>query len=159
MAVSRAESGILSRAYASFRSRPAKPPQYTCIFCQHLARSFASSSRTPGGKPYSNQGPFSVRLRTALRKTKVDWHPIPITLGIGFLGAVQFYRARRREKVRQEQEAEEAGEWQDGHKPAKRKRIRPSGPWYVEICGPNFLFTSHPNHCGSGRSKSCRVFP
>ncbi|KAL9031871.1 MAG: hypothetical protein Q9196_000126 [Gyalolechia fulgens] len=66
----------------------------------------------------------------ALKQTKVEWRPIPITLGIGFLGAVQFYRVRKRERARQEEEVEERREL---HKPAKRKRIKPSGPWQVQV--------------------------
>ncbi|KAI4259032.1 MAG: hypothetical protein LQ352_000929 [Teloschistes flavicans] len=72
-----------------------------------------------------------MRLRTALGKTKIEWHPIPITLGIGFLGAVQFYRVRRREQARQDEEREER-ERQE-HRPPKRKRIKPSGPWQVQV--------------------------
>ena len=55
-------------------------------------------------------------------------------LGIAFLGAVQLYRVQEREKQR-EQDEEEAQERLDDEadrkgKPRKRKRIRPSGPWY-----------------------------
>lgn len=57
-------------------------------------------------------------------------------LGIGFLGAVQFYRVRKREKRRQQEEAdaldvEETHNNEGEHtgRPKKRKRIRPSGPW------------------------------
>ncbi len=106
----------------------AREPRYTCIFCQR----YTFSSRFPiSPRLYSNgarpsQGTFRARLRTALQKTKVEWRPIPITLGIGFLGAIQFYRVRKRAQDRDRAEEEEEKQSQ---RPAKRKRIRPSGPW------------------------------
>ncbi len=83
------------------------------------------------------QEPFRTRLRKALRNTKVEWRPIPVGLGIGFLGALHFYRVRRRERQKEEEQlrlAKENGDAGDGG-PGKRKRkrrIRPSGPWFVE---------------------------
>jgi len=58
-------------------------------------------------------------------------------VGIGFLGLLQFYRVQRRESARQEEE-NAASQYSDGDdgdpkKPKKRKRIRPSGPWSVQI--------------------------
>ena len=81
--------------------------------------------------------PFGTRLRVALRDTKTPWYWIPVGSGITFLGAVQFYRFQKREKRRQEaedaldEETREEGGERPG-KPKKRKRIRPSGPWYVK---------------------------
>jgi phosphatidylserine decarboxylase len=71
-----------------------------------------------------------------LKKTKIKWEPIPIALGIGFLGAFQLYRIQRREKHTQ------AGANKDlpdevtvdpQGRPKKRERIRPSGPWSVQV--------------------------
>ncbi|KAL1963587.1 hypothetical protein VTN77DRAFT_8032 [Rasamsonia byssochlamydoides] len=73
---------------------------------------------------------FRSRFRAAWRNTKIEWHPIPIGLGIGFLGLWQFYRAQRAEKERLERE--ELGEFDEGCPPC-RKRIRPSGPWQVQV--------------------------
>lgn len=100
---------------------------------------FATSARlgnTNGSA--QNKGPFRSRLRTALRNTKVDWAPIPVGLGVAFLGAVQFYRVRERERKRREEdylESDSDGESkvEDRSRPKKRKRIRPSGPWYGNI--------------------------
>ncbi|OJJ45697.1 hypothetical protein ASPZODRAFT_133556 [Penicilliopsis zonata CBS 506.65] len=79
----------------------------------------------------TGKGSFGSRLRFALRTTKIEWYPIPVGLGIGLLGLLQFYKSQRKEKERLEREA--AGEvWQDG-KPPRRERIRPSGPWQVQI--------------------------
>lgn len=61
---------------------------------------------------------------------KIEWYPIPIGLGIGFLGLVQFYKIYSREK-----EPEDGEDGEPGSKPKKRPRIRPEGPWY----GPLFL--------------------
>jgi len=49
-------------------------------------------------------------------------------LGVGFLGLVQFYKVYSRE---QEKEAGDNGE--PGQRPKKRPRIRPDGPWQVQI--------------------------
>ncbi|KAL8766291.1 MAG: hypothetical protein Q9209_006881 [Squamulea sp. 1 TL-2023] len=110
-----------------------RPSQYTCVFCQHttVAKRLPSSFRSYSGNSRPNNGPFRTRLRTALRKTKIEWRPIPITLGVGFLGAIQFYRVRKREQAKEDEEQKERN--QQSHKPAKRKKIRPSGPWQVQV--------------------------
>jgi len=127
MAALRSESALLRR--------PFKAPGYTCVFCQSARtsiRRFAASARQHQEIP--SGGPFRTRLRTALRRTKIEWKPIPVALGIGFLGGVQFYRIQQREKRRKEEEDEEAriAEEERGDsrgRPKRRKRIRPSGPW------------------------------
>ncbi|KAI9886024.1 MAG: hypothetical protein M1823_002191 [Watsoniomyces obsoletus] len=87
---------------------------------------------------YRNQDPFWTRLRRALRDTKVEWRPIPVGLGIAFLGALHFYRVRRRERQKEEDEllrlAAENGDAGDGGsgKRKRKRRIRPSGPWQVQ---------------------------
>ncbi|PLB48878.1 phosphatidylserine decarboxylase proenzyme 1 mitochondrial precursor [Aspergillus steynii IBT 23096] len=77
------------------------------------------------------RGFFGSRLRFALRNTKVEWYPIPVGLGIGLLGLLQFYKYQRAERERSEREAEE--ESFEFSKPPPRHRIRPSGPWQVQI--------------------------
>lgn len=115
-------------------------PQRVCR-C-HSSRLFSSST-----KLYRQQSDykesFGTRLRKALSETKIKWYPIPVGLGIGFLGLVQFYRVNERERVRREEEWEDdgylrtarsGGENGDGGvegRPKRRKRIRPSGPWLV----------------------------
>jgi len=47
---------------------------------------------------------------------------------VGFLGLVQFYKIYSRER---EQDDGESGE--PGSKPKKRPRIRPEGPWQVQV--------------------------
>ena len=65
-------------------------------------------------------------MNSALKRTKIEWKPIPVALGIGFLGVYQFYRIQRRQKYTQAGEDEAT----ESHgRPKKRERIRPSGPW------------------------------
>ncbi|KAI9932187.1 hypothetical protein ASPWEDRAFT_39952 [Aspergillus wentii DTO 134E9] len=80
---------------------------------------------------HKTKGSFGSRLRFALRNTKVEWYPIPVGLGIGLLGLLQYYKTQRAERRRIEQEAWEEA-WEYG-KPPPRQRIRPSGPWQVQI--------------------------
>lgn len=91
---------------------------------------FSTSARARQ-EQYQNRGPFNTRLRIALRTTKIQWkYRIPIGLGIGFLGTAQFYRVQQREKKRQRSERDALESTEDEqHKPRKRERIRPSGPW------------------------------
>lgn len=128
------------KAGTAWASRSLRAPSYTCLFCQSTriaARRFTASARHNQEGSTSSGGSFRTRLRASLRKTKVDWKPIPVALGIGFLGVVQFYRVRQREQRRQEEENEEARSQDKDHgtdeekkaRPKKRKRIKPSGPW------------------------------
>ena len=80
-------------------------------------RGFASNS---GKRPK-----FSHRLAEALKNSKIQWYQIPVGLGIGFLGLVQFYKVSARER-RNIEDGEETT-------PKKRQRIRPDGPWYDQL--------------------------
>lgn len=122
----------LSQKTVLFHQNPSKPLEWMCHFCQRTRPSprFSTSARARQ-EQHQNNGRFGTRLRTALRDTKVQWrYRIPIGLGIGFLGAVQFYRVQEREQKRrqEEQAALESTEDSKG-RPRKRRRIRPSGPW------------------------------
>lgn len=93
---------------------------------------FRSQSRqvVVGRRSYSQQSQqrprFSSRLRTAWNNSRIQWYQVPVGVGIGFLGFVQFYKVHTREKERQEEN--ELGVDGEG-KPKKRARIRPDGPW------------------------------
>jgi hypothetical protein len=127
--------------------RPFQSPQ-----ARYSNLSFVTPVRTcrryaaPTTRPFSSsvvkyeqqqsEGSFRSRLRTALRKTKIEWYTIPAGVGIGFLGLVQFYRIREREKnIDDDGTSTGSGGSQGGseEKPQKRKRIRPTGPWQVQI--------------------------
>ncbi|KAL8953105.1 MAG: hypothetical protein Q9222_001043 [Ikaeria aurantiellina] len=133
MAATRIGSKPLAWTFDSALSNRVYRPKNTCIFCQRSAvyRRPASNTRSYSGPRGPDHIPFRTRLRTALQRTKVEWRPIPITLGIGFLGAFQFYRVRKREQTRQDDEQEEQD--RQNHRPPKRKRIKPSGPWQVQV--------------------------
>ena len=90
-------------------------------------RSFTTSP------PRHDQPHGKRKLGDALRDTKVVWRPIPIALGIAFLGAFQFYRVQKREKARAEEDRLAKEDAEHGDKPKRRQRIRPSGPWSVQI--------------------------
>jgi phosphatidylserine decarboxylase len=99
-----------------YRTNPSRSFSSSKVYCdnQHRKESFRS------------------RLNSALKNTKIKWEPIPIALGIGFLGAFQFYRIQRREKHTQAGDENGNGSELDPQgKPKKRERIRPSGPWFV----------------------------
>ena len=109
-----------------------KSSTWTCLLCQQTRPSlrFSTSARARQ-EQHQNKGPFRTRLRTAFGDTKVQWkYRIPVGLGIGFLGAVQFYRVQEREKKRHQAEQDALESTKDSKgRPRKRKRIRPSGPW------------------------------
>lgn len=108
--------------------------------CRHSIlspRNFTSSTHHNDYHRQYGRGSFGSRLRTAWRGTKIEWYPIPVGLGIGFLGLAQLYRVRQRDNVRQAEEENERtlsapGDNGEGSKPKKRRRIRPSGPWYAD---------------------------
>ncbi|KAJ9211443.1 hypothetical protein DTO166G4_6957 [Paecilomyces variotii] len=85
--------------------------------------------RKEGGQPGGKES-FSSRLRTAWGNTKIEWRPIPIALGVVFLGLFQFYKMKRAESDRQ---AIQDLEDEENRVIPHRKRIRPSGPWQVQI--------------------------
>lgn len=78
-------------------------------------------------KRHSGQESFSSRLGKAWKDTKIEWKPIPIGLGIAFLGVLQFARVSQRES---EHDVQTEG---DGKRPPKRQRIYPTGGWQVQI--------------------------
>ncbi|PYH96742.1 phosphatidylserine decarboxylase [Aspergillus ellipticus CBS 707.79] len=97
------------------------------------ARPFSQSGKQYQQQHQSHENPsprstFGSRLRFALRNTKVEWYPIPIGLGIGLIGLLQFYKAQRAERERVEREV--AGE---SEKAPPRPKVRLSGPWQVQI--------------------------
>lgn len=118
---------------------PSPLPVYPGWICRHSVSSPRSFTSSAGRQEYQQQygrGSFGSRLRTAWRNTKIEWYPIPVGLGIGFLGFAQLYRVRQREKAREAEEENERalsapGDSGEGGKPKKRRKIRPSGPWYA----------------------------
>jgi phosphatidylserine decarboxylase len=109
--------------------RPAFRPAYTRL--SPPLRTF-STSRPRLEQNFHRKESFRSRLNSALKNTKIKWEPIPIALGVAFLGAFQLYRIQRREKHTEAERRQ--GEETDSHgRPKKRERIRPSGPWQVQV--------------------------
>lgn len=90
------------------------------------SRYWRNESGGKRGSPNGEKESFQSRLRTALDKTKIEWYSIPVGLGIAFLGFTQFLKSQKAEKERLEREAE----FEDV---SPRKRIRPTGPWQVQV--------------------------
>ncbi|KAJ9662767.1 phosphatidylserine decarboxylase 1 [Neophaeococcomyces mojaviensis] len=103
-------------------------PQPSSIIAKRALQRRAFTSSQQSWKQSSGEGEkFTTRASRAWRNTKIEWKPIPIALGIGFLGFWQFLRIQRRE-----QEAADA-DGGTGRVP-KRERIRPSGGgWQVAV--------------------------
>src|SRR5436190_21697206 len=106
--------------------------------CHGCLRQFSASIRR--GEQHNSQGSFRSRLRAAWNETRIQWYPIPVGLGIGFLGLSHFYRVRKRKQETEYEDEREylrlfgengegKGEGQQG-RPKRRKKIRPSGPWW-----------------------------
>ena len=135
--------------------------QQSVCRCHH-SRLFSSSTKLYRQQPYYKDS-FGTRLRKALSETRIKWYPIPVGLGIGFLGLVQFYKVNERERLRQEEEweddafvktagsSEEDGDRTSGGRPKRRERIRPSGPWLVS----DFPMEKRSGLQLLGRSRSC----
>ncbi|KAL1303856.1 hypothetical protein AAFC00_000312 [Neodothiora populina] len=120
------EAGARRVYAASFRSR------YNLNLRRAPRRTGSFTTARPLREEQKSQGKKSAG--DALRDTKIVWRPIPIALGIAFLGAFQFYRVQEREKARIHEEAVAAAEeGQHVSRPRRRERIRPSGPWSVQI--------------------------
>lgn len=104
-----------------------------CANPRQLSRTFSSSPRSCHGRSKGKES-FGSRLRIALNATKIQWYPIPVALGIGSLGLLQFYKIREREKAKQKEEEQwetgGGGNGDDG-RPKRRPRIKPTGPWFV----------------------------
>lgn len=123
------------RAFLAQQARPVPAATSTpaCIYRSHKRRPFSTTKR--------QQESFGTRLRKALGDTKIKWYPIPAALGVAFLGLGQAYRVNQREKAKLALEGDDDGivnfqgtgadEVDSQGRPKKRKRIRPSGPWYV----------------------------
>lgn len=126
----------------ALRPIPILIPPGHCICRCHKSRLFSSSTKLYRQQPNHKES-FGTRLRKALSETKIKWYPIPVGLGIGFIGLAQLYRVNEREKARREEEWEDDGyvrstgsggsgsEGESEGRPKRRERIKPTGPWFV----------------------------
>ncbi|CZT51739.1 related to phosphatidylserine decarboxylase [Rhynchosporium secalis] len=142
--IARGASHTISAQLRTNRPSPAcvSQSQSQCICRCQRPRPFSSSARFCRQKPHYKDS-FGTRLRKALGDTKIKWYPIPVGLGIGFLGLGQLYRVNEREKANPREEeweddgvvkiAGSKGEGEAGGRPKRRERIRPTGPWQVQV--------------------------
>ncbi|KAH8664159.1 phosphatidylserine decarboxylase-domain-containing protein [Xylariales sp. PMI_506] len=114
----------LSHANALRQIHSIRTGAFSHNFATGRRAGFHHSTRRP-----QNKERFGSRLGSALKNTKVQWYPIPVGLGVGFLGLVQFYKTQAREKERLEKEGADP----DSARPKPRPRIRPDGPWQVKV--------------------------
>lgn len=93
-------------------------------------RQFSQSRWVRQQKQQHKEEGFSSRLGKAWRSTRVQWKPIPVAMGIAFLGGYQLWRIQRREKHTLPDDSSETG----STRPPKRQRIYPSGGgWQVSV--------------------------
>ncbi|KAH8887492.1 phosphatidylserine decarboxylase [Thozetella sp. PMI_491] len=120
----------LARRVGPFYAATGRPTTFLVTETSPVLRRLQAGHRAAGRRLFSQQSQqrprFSSRLRAALRDSKIQWYPIPVALGVGFLGMVQFYKVTTREK---EKQLEESGEG----RPKRRPRVRPDGSWQVQV--------------------------
>ncbi|KAK1783629.1 phosphatidylserine decarboxylase-domain-containing protein [Copromyces sp. CBS 386.78] len=95
-----------------------------------LETPFPASTRAPQAHQMFGRRFFSNHMP---KRPRMQWHPIPIGLGIGLLGVMQFYKVYTRDRDEKRQAAAEGSEPGQAGKPKKRRRIRPDGPWQVQV--------------------------
>lgn len=120
------------------RQVPYRGPRQQCIDRLSNPRQFSSSAKLRQQNNSSKES-FGSRLRKALKETKIKWYPIPVGVGIGFLGLAQLYRINEREKAKGDDgytnfsaSGENGVDGEQGGRPRRRERIRPSGPWLAK---------------------------
>lgn len=110
-------------------------------------RSFATTSwRSHGQDSTDGNGPkesFRTRLGAALGKTKIEWYPIPVGLGIAFLGLTQMFKLQqwRREQEQERDQAQGHSQQADASTDNQtasstswnRGGVRPSNPWHIQL--------------------------
>ena len=93
------------------------------------SREFVWTRRLRREAPKQEEKQRQQTAGEAWRNTKVQWKPIPIGLGIAFLGLFQLWRIQRREGGAQESDSAT-----DKGRPPKRARVYPTGGgWQVSI--------------------------
>ncbi|KAL5116127.1 phosphatidylserine decarboxylase 1 [Pleosporales sp. CAS-2024a] len=126
----------LAHMAAAHARPPCRRPQVARARTRAPARPFSASPPALHPQHRPRKESFRSRLGAALKGTRIRWEPMPIAFGVAFLGAFQLYRIQRREKHA------EAGATKDPPseappdapaRPRPRERIRPSGPWSVQV--------------------------
>ncbi|KAK6506106.1 phosphatidylserine decarboxylase 1 [Arthrobotrys conoides] len=121
----RVGSGALARPCIHlYRNATCRPilPRKNSYYRNDQRLYFSSSSSSDPRKS------FFHRLKTAWNDTPIKWTPIPVGLGITYLGFKHYSTVMNRER----QIAEEEDQY-DPNDPKKKRRVRPTGPWQVQI--------------------------
>ncbi|PNH48234.1 hypothetical protein VD0004_g139 [Verticillium dahliae] len=104
-------------------SKSISAPCSSCMIttrARYVAQRYPRATQ-PSARLYSHKSQQRPR-------SKITWYQLPIGVGIGFMGLMQFYKTSTREAEKQK----ELGEMESGT-PKKRERIRPEGPWQVRV--------------------------
>lgn len=104
-------------------SKSISAPCSSCMIttrARYVAQRYPRATQ-PSARLYSHKSQQRPR-------SKITWYQLPIGVGIGFMGLMQFYKTSTREAEKQK----ELGEMESGT-PKKRERIRPDGPWQVRV--------------------------
>lgn len=114
----------LSISASSRSTRPALPLPSSPFYPFHPSRS--PSSLRYYSAASSSQKSFFTRLKSAWNETPIKWYPIPVGLGIGYLGFKRYTQVmqRERQRIEDEQSSDNGDE-----PPKKRRKVRMSGPW------------------------------
>ncbi|KAK6539966.1 phosphatidylserine decarboxylase 1 [Orbilia ellipsospora] len=111
---------LLRRRVVLWRPQPPTLSSRNAISSRTDRRLYSSS------KSSDSQEPFSKRLRSAWNDTPIKWYPIPVGLGIAYLGFKHYSTVVERERQIAEQDV-------DPNDPDRKKKVRVSGPWQVQI--------------------------
>lgn len=113
---------LLQLGPASARTALVRPATSTCSKCHFRYRSTVASRWIQPTRRVQERRLFSQQHSKRPKPSgKIEWYPIPIALGVGFLGLMQGYKVYTREEKQEDGDLEP--------KPKKRARIRPEGPW------------------------------
>ncbi|KAL2258699.1 hypothetical protein VTK26DRAFT_7882 [Humicola hyalothermophila] len=99
--------------------------RHTHFYSPAFSRAQPTQRLLPSRRPFSQQS-HRPKASSKVQDSRIRWYPIPVGLGVGFLGLVQFYKVYTREQEKEAQDAEET-------RPRRRHRVRPDGPWQVQI--------------------------
>lgn len=78
---------------------------------------------------------YASQQKSSKNDSRTRWRPIPVALGVAFLGVFQLYRLQTRDDRQREREWRDRNpvEEDEEERVRRRDRIRPSGPWSVQI--------------------------
>ncbi|KAK0727399.1 phosphatidylserine decarboxylase-domain-containing protein [Lasiosphaeria miniovina] len=121
-------SAVSSRGTFSHLAIKQRSPICACQYKYLASQRWRPAQRSFGQRDFSQKSQSRPKTSSGPQNDNFHWYPIPVGLGVAFLGLVQFYKVSTRE---QEKEVAENGKIEP--QPKKRPRIRPDGPWQVQV--------------------------